>query len=100
LRCDKRQGNRRISAELDLDGSRYALGRTLDHCAVNRTRRSETVAPEYPVAYLPSLESSSFRMTPRFAGAEDCVQGDDELSHDGGDNDFAWLAAKWRTRDP
>ena len=32
-------------------------------------------------------------MAPRFARAEDCVQGNDELSHDGGDNDFARLAA-------
>src|SRR5271165_7322600 len=54
--------------------------------------RSKFVTPERRLRYLPSLESSSFRMTPRFAGAEDCVQGDDELSHDGGDNDFAWLA--------
>src|SRR4249920_3674293 len=42
--------------------------------------------------YLPSLGSSGFRMAPRFAGAEYGVQGDDELSHDGGDNDFARLA--------
>ena len=32
-------------------------------------------------------------MAPRFTGAEYGVQGDDEFSHDGGDNDFAGLAA-------
>jgi hypothetical protein len=43
-------------------------------------------------AYLPSLESSDFRVAPRFARAKDGVQGDDQLSHDGGDNNFAGLA--------
>ena len=31
-------------------------------------------------------------MAPRFAGAEYGVQGNDELSHNGGDNDFAGFA--------
>ena len=41
---------------------------------------------------LPSSESSGLRMAPRLARTHDGVQGDNELSHDGGDDDFARLA--------
>ena len=35
-------------------------------------------------------------MAPRFARAEDGVQGDDELSHDGGNDDFGRLAVPFK----
>jgi len=38
----------------------------------------------------------SLRMAPRLAGTHDGVERDDELSHDGGDDDFGGLAIPFK----